>query len=78
MQPSHFVFHVPRKGSSLRVLEFLGDLDWWDGPYTTNPSFDQISARECIERLPEYVGEEETYLFCRLMNEIIVASLKPM
>lgn len=44
-----FAFRVPRttQGQFLRVLEFLGDLDWWDGPYATNPSFDQISAREC-------------------------------
>ena len=75
-----FAFRVPRttQGQFLRVLEFLGDLDWWDGPYATNPSFDQISSRECIETLSDYVGEEETYRFCRLMNEIIVESLKPM
>lgn len=75
-----FAFRVPRttQGQFLRVLGFLGDLDWWDGPYATNPSFDQISARECVEKLPEYVSEEETYRFCRLMNEIIVESLNPM
>ena len=62
----------------LHALNFIGNLGWWESPYAANPAIDQISSRECIEYLPEYVGKEAICKFCSLMNEIISESLKPM
>ena len=55
-----------------RVFSFIS---YFEGPEPENEDFDPLTFNECLERLPKYIGEDETQNLCRIMNEIFAQML---
>lgn len=55
-----------------RVFSFIS---YFEGPEPENEDFDPLTFSECLERLPEYIGEDETQNLCRIMNELFAQML---
>lgn len=55
-----------------RVFSFIS---YFEGPEPENEDFDPLTFSECLERLPKYIGEDETQNLCRIMNEIFAQML---
>lgn len=64
--------HLQRFEETKRVFSFIS---YFEGPEPENEDFDPLTFSECLERLPEYIGEDETQNLCRTMNEILAQML---
>lgn len=70
----HYTSATPlqRFEETKRVFSFIS---YFEGPEPENEDFDPLTFSECLEHLPEYIGEDETQNLCRIMNEIFAQML---
>lgn len=64
--------HLQRFEETKSVFSFIS---YFEGPEPENEDFDPLTFSECLERLHEYIGEDETQNLCRTMNEILAQML---